>query len=290
MEEKSDLKTKGLETYATDMVDAFQSGEPGLIKKMIHSQEQEELEKKKESRESGKNRLFAIFGAMFIVIALSVVVALYMFREEVEVVYVAPPVTPLILTDRNDSLDVTEMDRVSVLSALRPALENFDLAKGKIKSVFLNEDNQPVNFSRFIALTESSFPLEQATVVYPNFMLGSLGVSSPSDDAVVGRAFILLRTQSFVDVFTPMRTWERKMFFDLSPIFGILTTPDNEALITKDFEDGFVLNKNARMLIDNTGNVILMYVFLDDNFVLITNSKETVREVLIRLSLGEVRK
>ena len=49
-------------------------------------------------------------------------------------------------------------------------------------------------------------------------------------------------------------------------------------------------NKNARVLRDKEGVIILMYVFADDKSVVVADSEEAVRIVKERLAAGEVKK
>ena len=84
--------------------------------------------------------------------------------------------------------------------------------------------------------------------------------------------------------------WEKKMFGDLYDFFGIDINPENTYLLTKDFEDGIIENKNARVLYDNNRNIVFAYVFIDDKTIVISTSPAPVREVILRLTYGEVRK
>ncbi len=102
--------------------------------------------------------------------------------------------------------------------------------------------------------------------------------------------FMLLRVRSFQDVFPTMKSWENKMFLDLHSFFGVDISVDTNYLLTRDFEDGIVQNKNARILYDKDFNIVLMYVYVDDNSLVITNTEDTVREIIKRLAASKVKK
>ncbi len=104
---------------------------------------------------------------------------------------------------------------------------------------------------------------------------------------VSGDLFILLKVTSFVDIFPVMRSWENKMLYDLHSLFGVELNPETKYLFNKDFKDSFISNKNGRVLYDNDGQVILMYVFVDDSNVVISNNEATLDEVLTRLSTSK---
>lgn len=102
--------------------------------------------------------------------------------------------------------------------------------------------------------------------------------------------FMLLRIRSFQDVFPTMQSWENKMFLDLHSFFGVDISVDTNYLLTRDFEDGIVQNKNARILYDKEFNIVLMYVYIDEDSVVITNTEDAVREIIKRLAASKVRK
>ena len=87
-----------------------------------------------------------------------------------------------------------------------------------------------------------------------------------------------------------MQNWESKMLYDLHGFFGVKLSPETNYLFTKSFEDGIVANKNARILRDNNGQIVLMYVFADDNSIVITNSENAVSEIILRLNSSQIKK
>ena len=80
------------------------------------------------------------------------------------------------------------------------------------------------------------------------------------------------------------------MFLDFHGFFDIPINADNNYLLKKDFEDGIVQNKNSRILKDNDGNIVLMYVFVNDTSILITNSEDTSKEIITRLAYNQIAK
>ena len=87
-----------------------------------------------------------------------------------------------------------------------------------------------------------------------------------------------------------MQSWESNMFSDLHGLFGVNISADTNYLLTKDFDDGIVGNKNARILHDKDGKVVLEYIFADDNSVIITNNDQAAQEAMSRLASGQIKK
>lgn len=102
--------------------------------------------------------------------------------------------------------------------------------------------------------------------------------------------FILLNIGEGKDVFSQMKIWENKMFSDLHDILGIPLSLDTGYLLTKNFEDSIIQNKNARILRDGSGRIVLMYVYIDNNTLVITNTEESAKEIIFRVNSSKVKK
>lgn len=102
--------------------------------------------------------------------------------------------------------------------------------------------------------------------------------------------FILFKVTSFGESFEQIREWEDKMFLDLHGFFGYDISLFTSYLLSKDFEDGFVQNKNTRILYDDTGKIVMMYLYIDDNFVVITNTEQAIREATLRVNSSKIKK
>ena len=102
--------------------------------------------------------------------------------------------------------------------------------------------------------------------------------------------FILLKTRSLADIFSSLRLWESKMFFDLYGFFGIKITPETKYLFIKEFQDGIIENKNARILYDNENKIVMMYIMADNTSIVVTNTKNSAREIILRLTSSQIKK
>jgi len=80
------------------------------------------------------------------------------------------------------------------------------------------------------------------------------------------------------------------MLYDLYGFFGIKLSPETNYLFTKNFEKGIILNKNARILKDDNGKIVLMYIFANNNSIIITNSEQATKEIIRRLNSSKIKK
>ena len=86
-----------------------------------------------------------------------------------------------------------------------------------------------------------------------------------------------------------LNSYLNNILTDLAPFIGINVSSDTNYLFRKDFTDSIVENKNARVLYDNDGKPVLMYIFANDNSVIITNAQNAAHEIMLRLASGEVK-
>ena len=280
---ENNIKSKNVKTYAEDMAKTIKSGEGGIIKKIIHEQEEQEAEKKNLSPESKKNKLFMLVSVALIVLAFLTIVSIVVFRQKIFTVAVAPQFVPIIFTDQNKFLEIGGLNKDKIIQTVLNEMNTAKIKVGGIEGIYLANDKNPVLLREFVKLIGGSFVPGQTIFVSDNFLLGV--VNNKAKDL-----FILLKVRSFADIFDGMKAWENKMFYDLHGFFDINITSDTNYLLTKNFEDGIVENKNARILYDKDNKIVLMYVFADENSVIITNTSEAVREIMLRLVSSQIKK
>ena len=80
------------------------------------------------------------------------------------------------------------------------------------------------------------------------------------------------------------------MFSDLHGFFGVALSPETKYLLIKEFQNGVVENKNARILYDNNKKIVMMYVLAGETSVIITNSENATHELMLRLASSQVEK
>jgi len=290
MEEENKLKSKVIKTYTDEMVKALGSDKGGLIKKIIHEEEEFEEEKKNLSPSSQKNKWFMIIGAILIFLALSVVVFFVFFDERINVLSVTTPVSPVIFLDQTSFKAIDDLNKEKIAQIVLDKVNNTKVKIGGVEGIYLTEDDKVVGLERFNKLIKGNLTSEQIELIDDSFLFGIFksGTSSISPNA--GDLFILLKVKSFTDIFSEMKNWEKKMLTDLYQFFGVDLSAETNYLFTKDFEDGIISNKNARILKDNEGKTVLMYVFTNDDSIIITDSEATVNEIILRLNSSQIKK
>ncbi|MEK7588868.1 MAG: hypothetical protein AAB438_03560 [Patescibacteria group bacterium] len=298
-----DKKTqaKFIETYTDDMMKVIDQNEGGVIRKIIQEQEEHEALKENFSPQSKRNRVFLIFSLFFILCAVGAFVFLFLKKDD-GIVEIAPQFSPLIFTDKTKFLEIDKLSGEQIVEKIVNEANISELKPGGIHGVYLTLDKKIVGLSDFLKMIKSNLVFTADNFVSDNFLLGvtsrvtNIEVEqdptkiAPPPTTRGGDLFILVKIRSFTDVFKEMRLWENKMFVDMHDFFSIPLTVDTSYLLTKSFEDDIIQNKNARVLRDKDANIVMMYVYADDNSIVIANTEESTREVIIRLVGSKVKK
>ncbi len=271
------------------MANVIEGDRGGMIKKIIHGEEEKEEEKKNLSPESRKNQILLFLGFLLVILSLSTLAYFTIFQKKITTVPVAAQFVPLIFNDQNAFLEVKDLDKNEIIKAVVGEINSSEVKDGGVDGIYLTESNNIIGLRRFLNITDSSFVPGNPAFVYDNFLLGMFNNTDKDTGTAEKDFFILLKVRSLPDVFDAMRAWEGKMFDDLHGFFGVDINADTKDLSGTSFEDGIIGNKNARILYDKNRKIIMMYVYADDNSVIITDSSQAVTDIMLRLASGQVK-
>ena len=292
MQEENELKNKVTRTYAEDMARVIESDQGGLVKKIIHEQEEKEAEKRNFSPESRKNKLYMFSSVVFLFLALLTMV-FFLTKKDINTVPVERQFTPIIFNDKSFFIETADLSKDKIIESVLTEIRETKLKEGGLEGIYLTRNKEVLGLRDFLNILKSNLILPGENLISNNFLLGLINEEGrpASVDVLAGKdLFILIKMRSVADIFDILRTWESKILYDLRGFFGVPISPDTNYLFTKNFEDGVVENKNARILYDKDGRIIIMYVFADDTSLVIANKREAVREVIFRLSGSQLKK
>lgn len=109
--------------------------------------------------------------------------------------------------------------------------------------------------------------------------------------------FLVVNVTFFENAFAGILEWETTMRTDLAPLFGARasgpskrTAPATTADIIRagKFQDQVIQNKDARVLLDQNDNIVLLYSFIDRKTLILTTNIETFIEIHGRMTSGRV--
>ena len=148
----------------------------------------------------------------------------------------------------------------------------------------------PLSAQQFISALAPDVPNTLLRTLEPNFLLGVHSFNNTN------QPFLILSVDSYEQGFAGMLAWETTMSQDLAPLFpttSSLPAPSTVAatstqVINTGFTDNVVDNHDARVLLDQNGNSILLWAFLDQQTIVITTNQYTLTEIISRLKASPI--
>ncbi|HWA32022.1 MAG TPA: hypothetical protein VG694_01040 [Candidatus Paceibacterota bacterium] len=282
-------KKTGIKTYVDDLTKAVQGGKEGIIRKITLEDEQHREEKEALSPRSKRNKAYLIASIVVIVLTIFLVHTFASVRQKESVVPVAPQFIPLVSTDGSKVEDAGGLSAGGIASLVVSDINANSVKPGGIEGIYLTENQLPIGLRKFADLAGLHLVAGDPALVSDTFFLGAYHPDAAAGNSPPGEFLMVIKGSSFLDLYPAIHGWEKYMFADLRSFIGMGDYSYNY-LAEKDFADSLFENKNARVLYDNNGNVALMYVYADDNSVVVTDGEDAASEAILRLSAGQVKK
>src|SRR3989338_5879785 len=105
MEKEEKTKHQIVETYAEDMAKAIKDGGGGVIKNIIHGEEEHDMEKKNLSPESKKNRLY-MFVSLLLLFSALFILPFFILKKDAPTVPIEKQFTPIVFNDKSVFFEV----------------------------------------------------------------------------------------------------------------------------------------------------------------------------------------
>lgn len=280
--QNSDKNIKVLRTYTSDMADVIRDNEVSVIKIALAEKEKKEMDGSFDKAYSSRFTKIFMFVGGIILIAGAVIGSILIFQKKEEL---SKPqvknVSTFISYDLKSEIDVTEASSVSSLMSL--IKRGWQSKIKNVEAIFLmkqaGEQFQMLTSKEFLFIIDSTIPESLERSLSNKYLLGRY-----SNPAVVSNeysTFIIFETTDYNLAYASMLEWEKTMLRDLYLLLNIQIT--NNSLFEKSWSDIIVDNRDTRVLYGENGQGILYYAFVNkDNFV-ISNSLETLKEIMNRL-------
>ncbi len=276
------FKSKVVHTFSDDLAESLGENQDGSLRELIREQEEKEEYLASASIESPENKVFLAISTVLILLSL-LGLGYIVFVRNSKTVSFENKFQPIIFVDRTQFVPIDNLKNDQVVPTLKSTFALSTVKSGGIDGYYLTKAKKMLPLDKFSEIIMPNLSSKFIDLASPNFLVGTVKANK-------NEPFVLIKVKSFEDVFEEMQKWEKKMFLDLHDFFGMPLGKENNSLLNKDFEDGFVDNKNARILYRADGTVALMYIYADDTSVIITQSDIAAREVMQRLVGSEIRK
>ena len=246
-------------------------------------------------------RTAMILGGVFLLTAAAGVLYFVLTRDT-SVLVEGQLQAPFIFVDDTQIIEVRRGDsRAAVVQKLETARKSASLALGSVARLYPATPTQDKEAPQLLTATEllgvmaSNMPEELARALQPAYLLGVHVFDE-------NQPFLILRVDSYGQGFSGMLAWERVMQNDLEPLFtrrvaahvktqqasSTATSTLSEQPIQTQFVDKIVENRDARVIQNGYGDILLLWTFLSRNTILITTNEYTMREVISRLSSAPI--
>lgn len=275
-------------TYATDIGEMMKREKGSVIKIALAEQNRRNEFKKKMDPTTTKNVVVIILGIMLIVGGIMVFIYAIMNRAKpVAVTNFATNLPTFFFTENQIQIDMTDLNRTELVNAVHFLMANTTLVPGTFNNLFVShkttagQSQVPANV--FFQKLGIEIPDGLFQNLYPAFMLGIYNEAAGND------LFMLFNVKDFNTTFLAMREWEPRMLSELIRIFDIDTSAYGKAIFNQEFVTETLFNKEARVLKDDSGKVLLTYIFLDPKTVMITTETPGLEEVIKRMNLQTIK-
>ncbi|MGI9118249.1 MAG: hypothetical protein ACR2IQ_01750 [Minisyncoccia bacterium] len=272
------IEQGAVHTYEKDMEQALRGEEGALVKETIQRAREDQHARGSMAHEKRKNRILIWLSILFIAIASGGIYYSWKIKQDYAIP-ATPTTLPVVSFDSTtESIKLpTTPERLAeeILKA-----KQFEDEAGTLRRIQLtNNENQPA--SSLEIFQNLGWHIDEF-LTHSLTGRSEIGIYTEKDGTK--SVFILGTTDGTDSAYRGLAAWELKALEDTAELFNIQTTTINDSLYQKSFEPITIKNKDGRALYDDKNNPLIIVEFLDNNHFIVTNSKDTVKEVLVRLA------
>jgi hypothetical protein len=305
--ERDDAPLAPLQTYKTDIESVIEHQDVSVVS--IAAAEAERGGKRSGMIESiakkdwGWAKNAAMFGGGVLLVVGALGTLAYVFlRPAPSLPQQVAATTPFIAIDDTQVLVLSKQQwsRETVMQNLTSLKDKASISLGLISRSYValattteadkTKISPTVSIQSFLALIAPNAPDELLRTLDPQeYLLGVHMFDGP-------QPFLIVKVDSYEQAFSGMLEWERAMQQELLPLFNrnprpktateqaVQATTTTTGLIVSPFRDKVAENHDARVIVNEAGDILLLWTFLDRNTLVITTADGTLRELISRRS------
>lgn len=289
---------KPIRTYERDIAESVRKTNASVTSINVMEQKKKEEQQKKtsavivEKTESFAWGTVALVTSIILIIGSLGALGFLFFAYKTKTPTVATPQYSIISTEEFRKIDVTNVSgntfTKQITENLKERTTNRTLTEIKIVEEIRSTNNeeqtmieQQISSEQFMNFIAPRAPSSLARAFGGPWIFGFY-------NGDFAEPFLLANLSSFDNAFDGMIKWEKDMAADLGKIFiehELTVGTSTEKIsptINSDFEDLVIKSKNVRALKDSRDNIVLLYSFLNDKYIVITTNDAVFKEVLNR--------
>jgi len=255
-QEKSELKS--LRTLQTDTQEYMKKG-VSFAEIAAETSKRQDLSSEKETTKISLKKIALISIIIVIIVGIGLGSFWLFYRKEQEKQPVSLSPKSILVSDQQVE---AEADLNSIQSALKTPIRLNNL-------LYISMAMKPKEFFKIIKANPS---LELTDSLTDEFMLSKFYLSKEWP-------ILIFKIRSYELAFSGMLKWEKTISNDLGEIFS----PPSSG----DFQDKEIQNHDTRVLNNEDGNSVLIYSFINRNYLVITQDEEPLKEIFRRFSSSQ---
>lgn len=289
---------KNVRTYMTDMADTVRANEISVIKVALAEQDKKNNEEiYKEIEGTPVKKFFWFIGGLILI--LGAIYGVYFIIQQKAKDNIPPQIIKeesLISYDEITSVELNDsqnlenqitnyLDQKSS-SVKNDSIKYFSITKdvGGVKNKIISSD--------IFSLFEFTAPSSLVRSLDDSYMMGTYSKESGSDPNstnISQKLFLIFKTKDYERSYVGMLDWEKTMASDMLYLFKLNTKENKLDLNKRQWKDIIINNKDARILINESNQPILYYLFVDKNNLIITTNTDTIKEIVNRLNIKNIK-
>jgi len=284
---KDGIKT--VRTYMSDMADTVRDNEISVIKVALAEQnkhEREDLYRKVEGTPTKKVFWF-LGGIILVAIAISGTYFIIQQKAKQDIPEQITKEETLISYDEISSISVTDPDELT---------NKINEVKKETGATGKNNNIKFISLSQEVNDLQEKIPTQELFLDL-GFTAPSSLVRSLSDSYMIGtyannmqnNLFIIFQTKDYEYAYTGMLEWEKTLASDMLPLFELDTKESKIKISDRKWSDIIINNKDVRVLVNEDGKPILYYLFTDKSSLIIANDESTIKEIVAKLILKNIK-
>lgn len=277
---------KTVRTYLSDMAETVRANEISVIKVALAEQNKNERENIYRQIEGTNTKKFWWFVGGIIFIVGAIVGSYFIFnqKEKNEIPVQIEKDTTIISYDEMSSIEGTD-DLTEKINKVKKEIGDTNKT-GSIKFISLTRDvngvNEKIILKDFFTLLGFRAPSSFIRSLSDKYMIGTYTTDRP-------HLFIIFQIKDYEYAYAGMLDWEKTLASDVVSLFELDTKETKLQLEEKKWKDLIINNKDSRILKNENNKIILYYLFNNKNNLIITDSEDTLKEIITKLIIKNIK-
>jgi len=268
-----------MKTYSSDIAEALKSKQGSVLSIAFAEEKKRQQIHDVTSAGSKKNVTYIIFGVLFIAVS-AIMIGSFFFSmfDKAPAIMPAPKVPSLIPYDVDQPEDITGASKSTVQELIRKNIE--EPYVGNVKRILFYQSaggvQSPITLRELETQIDLKMPKRLLNSLNSDFFIGIINANKTNYPVMI------FSINSFDTTFPGMGEWESAIVEALIYPFNIQSDDDNE-LLNRAMQDKTVKNHPARILVDKTSKIVLIYGYVGSKYVVVSTNENAYTETVSRL-------